>query len=159
MRLCHNERECVSRPCLLRSAFYLCAISSDRCSLTLLSFQHPLGQLLYECALAQHRAYGTGVTTLICLSAYWVREILQMVEEVVPHIPFQTILSAGPFLYPCRLLHVVGLRLTNQTAIHFSLPGHSTSCHICCVWGSAGGLCARDVHCCHPTSSAAALLL
>lgn len=133
-------------------------ISSDRCSLTLLSFQHPLGQLLYECALAQHRAYGTGVTTLICLAAYWVREILRMVEEVVPHIPNHFVSWSLPV--PMQAVtHVVGLRLTNHTAIHFSLPGHSTSCHICCVWRSAGSLCASDVHCCHPTASAAALLL
>ena len=45
--------------------------------------QHPLGQLLYEETLAQHRAYGNGVTTVVCMAAFWTREIRQMMAEVV----------------------------------------------------------------------------
>lgn len=42
----------------------------------------PALQFLFEACLEQKREVGCGVTTLVCLSAYWAPEILSLVKQV-----------------------------------------------------------------------------
>ena len=50
-----------------------------------LQYGHPTNQLLYESCHGQQKECGCGVTTLVCLSAFWSEGVIRLVEEVNKH--------------------------------------------------------------------------
>ena len=48
--------------------------------------QHPVAQLLYDTCLTHQKLYGNGVTTIVCMACFWLREIESLSEEVGDHL-------------------------------------------------------------------------
>ena len=81
-------------------------------------YGHPINQLLYECCQGQQKECGCGVTTLVCLTAFWSEGILKLINEVpsspppTPHPPHHSHTHTHPHSHtPHSLTHTQNVPL------------------------------------------------
>ncbi|XP_011681871.2 Bardet-Biedl syndrome 12 protein [Strongylocentrotus purpuratus] len=65
-----------------------------------LDIEHPVGQLVREFCLSQHKRHGSGCTTLVTLAGLWAANVQSLLNQ---DIPIQDIVRVGDeFLQECR---------------------------------------------------------